>query len=599
MNESYSNYYDLYLKYKTKYVNLKNGNNNNNINQVGGNNTIKFKLDDDKSNEISLLNEFFMLYYKDDDTLLGKKDGHTQTTNIIKNVPVTLDTISYEWADHKYKILFNDFEIPSFNPKYIIKVSNSDINTSVLLTDIYKLHIINYNNLEIKILFKLVDLSPTNYLDTLPISTAIGHIIVKNLSCEFHGTITIQAPIIKGGSRQFNINITRIKIGQDILDILDILPSPINITNSLKIFNREPFNFQESYDRIKKNKKYCEKSTILNKQIYNSLFTTNFIKYLPIYTFLNNNNGNILEKLLENEIDKYSPNIKTTCTSKDLRHMLLNNTMKRINTTFTKGILIDTNNGFEDISHITANLLQSHKISSNRKLNVIFDTGNSSISIIGSIFADALKLPKKKTFNIECSGVVEKVYDKYSEYIDIKIKFDPLQTNIDIGKTFIFRAYIGSTPTTLLLGQSNNVLKDLFDKQYCIGYNEDKHEYNKMKKDAISHLDIYLLNIEKMLIELKKSNYDNIKKIILYMETQYKINSQNKFIDLIDLSSIGSYLTDRPSYDKYDYLYNMCIELKSLISNLKKTNPAISSDKTFEQVFDILDANFIGDNFIS
>lgn len=234
---------------------------------------------------------------------------------------------------------------------------------------------------------------------------------------------------------------------------------------------------------------------------------------------------------------------------------LLNNVMKRINTDHKTGILIKDGSG------------KFIKID-NYGLNVIFDTGNASITLISENIVPILGLKQKKGFTSKVIGVggSELTYDSY---VDLELKFIPDNTNIDIQNTYKIKAYIDNKSSNrILLGQSSESLKLFFDNSYCIGYDGDKQKYmieyeNKIKKYKIEY---------KILEELYESLITGSAKIKDDLVNLMKSNEELKF-DYVNN------LYDEQKIDKEEKIYNL---IQNIIKLIKLQKNQIHIDLFFD-----------------
>ena len=160
------------------------------------------------------------------------------------------------------------------------------------------------------------------------------------------------------------------------------------------------------------------------------------------------------------------------------------------------------------------------------------------------------------------SWVVKNKFDVYDEYVYLELKFDSDLTNININKVYNIRAYIGSSQTTLLLGQGNNILRDLFDSGYCISYNFYRGDYEAKRERAMKRFEIHKNFIEDVNKFVIDENY-------IALITYY--NSKKVMMDeLLNLSLSLDYMTTIEDYSVVDELYNKSEKTLSKLKEVKE-----------------------------
>ena len=317
-----------------------------------------------------------------------------------------------------------------------------------------------------------------NYLDILTPSPFSIQVTYNENGVErtdkFEGTVLITTGIIKGTivvKCKFTIN--RINDIDYLIELKEV--------QDIKCFLLKEFNFQESYDKLKAKNNLCVESTILNKHIYNTLYTSEALKNVQIFNILSHY-GDIIEYVLEKKYSE-NANIRDICTNQVDRNYLLKNVMKRINTRFSDHFLIkNSNNNFKLIKDINTEQGKNYRI--------IFDTGNAFMSIIGIDLVRELNLQQKHMFLSTYTGATGNSSTN-NTYVDVEIKLDPRYTNISSypDKIYKFKAIVNmnSLKENLLLGQSAKGLKLFFDDSYCIGFDLLRQETeNYMSTDMQS-----------------------------------------------------------------------------------------------------------------
>jgi hypothetical protein len=534
-------YYKKYLKYKSKYMFLKKY-------QVGGGNII---ISDGISFDKTNIKLSIMYYDITNDTIKGtiSKSIIPNDINLENGTKIEIDDIIYQKINYENSYFKNfSIEIPS----YILQITYN--NNIIELTPTHKIFILKFikNDIiyKLQIMTELNNLDSTNYYsinDFTPFILDINNNIFGGV-CK----------IIKLENKKKNI----------IFNIERINDSLINITNIINFndFEYNVFNFQESYDKLKKKYDFCNESTILYKHIYNTFFTNKMLINYDNYIILQNNFGKLLEKCLFQDIINNEMNIKEICSTDVKRINLLQNTMKRIDTSYTNGFLIKDSKGdfikLEDIS----------------PFKIIFDTGNATPCIIHEDFVKLLKLPTKETFKLFTQGASGHPM-KYNSYVEIEIKIDPEMKNYNINKIFKFRAYVHKgmgIENTLLLGQASYSLKSFYDNSYCIGFDTDKNKFTSNKtikninRDRTMELFTILYDelINKTDIGLQ---YSDLEYIYLFLN------------DIDDINNIFTYAITDSDYQIMDNLYNKIYQIKERLKLLK-----IELDKKSPEIIDKL-----------
>jgi hypothetical protein len=169
-----------------------------------------------------------------------------------------------------------------------------------------------------------------------------------------------------------------------------------------------------------------------------------------------------------------APNINLICENDTQRISLLSNIIKRIPT---------TNNSINNKIELFDNKTQGFKSIRNindtykTKFNVILDTGNSSYTSIGINIAHSLGLESRRITTTYLSGVVKDATTYNNKVTSIQLRF--IDESYSLNNTYTINGYISNDlPNTLLIGQCElNGLKQLFDDNYCISYNQER-QYN-------------------------------------------------------------------------------------------------------------------------
>ncbi len=466
-------YYQKYLKYKSKYLRLSNKQYDFN-NQQGGAITIQneeINMDITKLTSMLMINTYTFF--------IDNVDTKSQVLLTPENIEVQTEKIKYLY-NPETKIITSLINMASTGNIY---ASEIDLINKTKTFIIKKL--IAIQNVELVIVTNYeTGLNPENYIETITPANFSFKINYNDKEDIFEGTVTITKKP-KNCDLKFTIN--RIN-GIDYFIELDEV-------DNAKFFLLKEFNFQESYDSLKEKNNLCIQSTILNKHLYNTLYTNESLNNIDIFNVLNRY-GDMLENIL---LKKYreNGNIRNICSNQDDRQLILNNVMKRINTTFTDNFLIKQSTG-DFISLETINAGRDNQ----NKYKIIFDTGNSFLTIIGINLVKQLNLQQKHMFFSKYTGATGDSSSN-NTYVDIELKLDPRNTNISLkaDKIYKFKAIVNSNSLkdTLLLGQSAEGLKSFFDGSYCIGFNDLRQKHDADWSSINNDLNMYVNHLFEVL----------------------------------------------------------------------------------------------------
>jgi hypothetical protein len=547
------NYHKKYLKYKTKYNNLK-------YKQYGGENG-KLMI-----NNIDMTDKLTILSY---DIISNKIFAKRRKPDTNVNLTIDNKILDYPEEKIKYELINVDksfikqiFEINTFDTHLLkIEYEYNGMKNFVELSKIYKLFNINFiyqnDTYSLFILTNIIDFETTdlqikNYF-TQGINTSSYFILkIKTSESKIYKLSGI-CQITKSKTRLVDTKPAN-EIIFDIAKINDIDCNIYNLIDFDNLFIRK-FNLQISYDNIKAKYNYCPESTILYKHIYNTFYNFFMIEENKFVTTFQDVFGGLIEQIIINKLKNNNSIIRNLCSDTQNRQKILSNVMKRIETTMNKGVIIKKNDGtFIDLSVL------------NPSFHLIFDTGNASHTLITRDIVNALGLTRHDTFPLVVSGVAGSSSKlSLNKYVDIELYFDPTLTNINIDKHFKFRAYVQESglTNTLLLGQSAYGLKQFFDNSYCIGYNTPRLDYDKQKLDANIKYSEYLRILNDVVLFLENiENFNMVSFIRLNAETQ-----------LINIQNILSYI--EPA--QIDELYQLCTKIKQQIKDKKNIIDKIST----------------------
>ncbi len=471
-------YYEKYLKYKNKYLNLSNKQNNFNIQQGGAINIQNGNINTDITNMVSLFalrrNKFSSYRILNEINLTNENHSvELQVDNgfITVDFNPTSNEITSTIRPNNNSIYTSELNLNNKTKKFII-IRRTD-------TEIYQFTITaNYET----------GLNQTNYIETTtPANFSIT--INKNGQTDlFEGEVTIRLEVSPTCNFDFTIN----KINNENCSFKFI-------TNSVESFFLKDFNFQESYDRMKESRyNACIESTLLNKHIYNTLYTNESLNNSAQLLNTLNRYGGILEEILKYKYTN-NTNIRNICSNENERKKILKNVMKRINTTFKEDEFLIKNSSDR---FITLTQLNLNSVIDNSDFKIVFDTGNSSVTTIGIDLVAALGLREKHIFDTKSFGVTGHSSIN-NTYVDVELKMNPNNTNISLesDKIYKFKAMVthNSLKNTLLLGQSAEGLKSFFDNSYCVGFNFLRQKSDQEMNEIKEQLNIFLRNIFEIL----------------------------------------------------------------------------------------------------
>ena len=287
-------------------------------------------------------------------------------------------------------------------------------------------------------------------------------------------------------------------------------PSVNLVTTILDMLEKHTYNYEEAYDRFKKDKyeDYCRESTVLLKSIYNSNFNMYYLKNKDGFNLLKNENGNIIEQILRNKLETIKLVLNKVCKTNNERKMLLQAVIKRISA---------TNNSILLYSNLAKSYRNLNNI--NDKYNVILDSGNSNISLIGANIVKELGLEVKQSFKIKASGIGGSIQNN-GKYVTVQIKFDEHTPYAMSNKTYTFNAYVYESQeqtalvsvqvslvpvhkedrnlNTLLVGQLSSGLKQLFDDNYCISYDYEKNDNYPHSSEILDRFNDTIIEFNKI-----------------------------------------------------------------------------------------------------
>ena len=325
------------------------------------------------------------------------------------------------------------------------------------------------------------------------------------------------------------------------------------------------FDYENSYDSFKTENlsSFCEKSPALLKNLYNAHFNMFFLNNTDTFNLLKNGNGKLIEFMLLKEMCKIKDNIFRSCENNDDRETMLKNILKRI----------ETHNPHFLIKNSTLTYVKLPE-----QFKVIFDTGNSSFTIIGKEIVEYLGLMIYPTFKSVGSGVGGS--SKYDDgYVDITLKMSD-SSPYYLKDVYHTRAIIddNNLKDTLLIGHSSSIFRDFLKNNYCVGYDHERSHSSNMT-DAEMY-DIYKV-IDKNIDNLIGFFNDFVKitnnfKIITDGSSTIIENFLNKSLILLTLILNNKIVVI--NLDKFNKIYNKTKDIFLCVEKIKNTQLFNSSD---------------------
>jgi hypothetical protein len=539
-------YQSKYTKYKTKYLNIKK--------QIGGNIITTLDFGEFLENCNIPIEQFYFYGFNtkvpstiiqvvmkiNDENFNKEIDNPIKKYTYENNKVFTFELISIENKNKyelDYKISFDEYN------DYIIHFIFKD-KLRVVLTKQYKINFIE----KLLLITKKSDINYKKfYLNDF------------DTNINFSGTFQLN---------NLELELIFTKINENIINNLDLEQNIIlvekikNKKNYSDLFenNQEVFNFEKFYDEKIKTLNLCIQSNNLAKNFASSFINMIYIKndYIKI---LASKYSLLLEKLLISILTNNKNIIDKNCSNSIDRKFLLTNILKKLNTFIEDQVkieaIINHNSEYKNIDELNKIYRLRHD-NAHGNLKIILDTGNSSTTIIGRGFAEVLGLPYEKSFNTKMSGVVKSVSTTLNEKINIKLKFN--DDNIDINKIYNIETYISDSfhDNILLIGNFSDGLANIFSSSYCISYENNPKKYNLEKIKIQFNFNEIKLNIEKLLEWYKKKEY-----VRLTSTSITYINLINEIIQQLDnIMIIKKYYTNDETKSKFDEIYNLFRELK-------------------------------------
>lgn len=416
---------------------------------------------------------------------------------------------------------------------YKITITNKTGQNVVTVTNKLKTMYLYKSNLSIEITSHIGNFNDNSYYKT---NDAI--ITIKNNDVELKGKCKIfKDEIIVIHVHIEHINNISVHYDNELKQI----------TNALNSNNE--FDYELSYDEFKKLNltEYCSKSLTLLKNFYNSNFNMFMIENTQLFELLKNKHGKLIVNMLNQRMETIKLSIISICNDDNKRNFMLKNVLKRI----------ETHNPYINIQN-----RENKYVEMPQKFKVIFDTGNSSFSIIGKNIVDELGLQSIEFFSLSASGVGG--HEKYTNgYANVSIKLNEKSPYyLPIEYSFVAVIDNNNLKDTLLLGHSSKIFMDFLKNNYCVGYNYDKLSNNTK---TISELTI-----------LKNNILDNLKitsQLFNEYTTNNDINVLNTYLKILIelLLDILKYLPELINLNVGNVYTKVKLELQN-VNSIKNTN---------------------------
>ena len=531
-----TNYHNKYLKYKNKYLELKESIGGANVSEKQDNYTITLNPSGTIINSISI--GFLQIRNLETNQLSGVRARLNNNVILEQNfvyenpqfnlTQITFDELPSLLIEYKGN---NNNNIGGFGFSYEIIINN---NLKLFRIYVYK------DDIRFKTILIRANIHndfTTPYLVGFNIGNELPILIesndntingtIKKINEDRHHTINIELPNYNYG-------------GQSIV----IDPNVVNNVKLLSIIEKTEFNFQDEYDKFKDklnrmNPDVCP-NNILKKQLIISFYNNFIVDNIELVINHKNTNGSyIFKKIFDDFLNRIVLNklIQTNvCTNPIIKSEILDNTIKKIPTTFKENIEIKNGQGqyipINDISYLLPKKNQEDPkdLKVTETATVIFDTGNALYCFIYRKIVEALQLPVYKTFLVSGKGGSTGNLTS-REYVNINMRFRQGVFDFDTEKEFNFKAYIVDDGIRyILLGQRSNSLFKFFEDQYCITHDSLKNKYNDELYEAkrlYTNASDCLINLLGTLNEYKNS----INPINDY--TSYLIDHDIDFFDKI------------------------------------------------------------------
>lgn len=543
-----------YLKYKSKYFKLKN-------NLIGGGNitlptfrVTSSMLDFIYFGATSGKLQFKQFEQKINDFTIDNHSTITHDNNNIfqyTNMSAIADLFTQQNNDNYLIHSYNNNKIRSINTEtYKILVLEHDVLANNKASIYIKANI-NVFQTHFKVNQQLSDQTNLYPFD----------IIIKYQNTTLKGKCCFSGP---ANNYIINIALNNINDVTRFFTIDNNIPYGINNKEDVStLFSLNTFNFQTFYDNEIKGDATidgCIQSRILFKNICSSVINMLFISYdmsiIYIYPKLF---GLIIKYIIRNYIN----NINSLCRDNDTRISLLSNILKNINTFQTSNLQIkNSNNEWIDTDSIN-------------NCRVIFDTGNSSHTLIGRNIVNNLRLNPIQTFTTSARGVnVNVANTRYNTYVRITLKIKDTVTDFNMNKEFTFMAYIddNADANILLLGHGSKGLKNFFEQGYCISYNNDINIFTQEYNATITAIDFITRTINESAGDFNNLNTNQKNQILILINNRFTeiktalLNSDNDFVLLNNL--YGLYMRFINHINNNDNNDNIIVELNRLRRNI-------------------------------
>jgi hypothetical protein len=314
------------------------------------------------------------------------------------------------------------------------------------------------------------------------------------------------------------------------------------------LFKKKIFEYENDYDKLKQyvisKNKYVSNLKIL-KNLYNVCYNELLLESPDDILFLENNFGNIVFSMIIYKLFfEYNDSLTKIFDRRNstFRNQILKNASKRIETQHNTFFL--TINGIRrkvDLQAINNQLGPYRK-----KLSVIFDTGNSSTTIIGKRFLELIsplfgityKDVIKERLKIPIGAIGVGGSASNNIYCNMQYEFDE-EYPLSLKKIYDFYPLIdekedSTTYNMILFG--HNDLEKFFKDGFCIGYNHVKPIYEEMQHKIDSNMN-NIIYLDTLFAEIINKNLlvnftDNLPTIHQIL-TEYNPARPSNIVDLM------------------------------------------------------------------
>ena len=381
------------------------------------------------------------------------------------------------------------------------------------------------------------------------------------------------------------------------------------------------YDYEDAYDKLKKNiilqlNKNVESDKLIDmrkylmllKTLYNTSYNELFLE-LPtdVLMFLELYHGLISQIIIYKLYAKYHQQIKNIVTNEKMINQIMKYTSKRINTHQTDVTIIIKHGTENSECKLSGSLLHGYQYDDNgqcifptieedaaesnlhlrgvaKKIlyNIIFDTGNSSSTLIGKGFLNYIcHLMGTNSLNLHYHALMFPIISNgiggtmsTSNYIELQIKFN---SEISHGNKTAYNLYPtlitnkdASLYNTILLGHGD--LVNIFKDNYCVYYDIDRTKHDLLLARKVMIYDEIITSHELVISELHTIMQYGLprnsrEELFMQMEIRKTVRLYND----IKTSSKNFY----HQIDKIEILKNILQKLKGVIQTHREAFRAL------------------------